>query len=225
MGRAAPAAGAAPPHRSPLPARPVEAGPGRGSPSGARAPPRPARGPPASGESDLKTTLARLILDRLGAGGSYTEYYALDFDEDFVLMGHDGPGHVAIAQQQPTLRALQAVVGVLALATTWGAWTGPRWSDAAATAYGFAAAAMVASPGTRPDTPGSRVPAGPMVGGNGRGQILGSGSGGGITVATKRRAPSSRSIAISAVTPASSPVCGSKTSSARSRPARPPTST
>ena len=51
-----------------------------------------ARGVPTAGEGDLKTNLAQLLLDRLGAGGSYTEYYALDFDEDFVLMGHDGPG-------------------------------------------------------------------------------------------------------------------------------------
>ena len=65
-----------------------------------------ARGIPTSGEADLKTNLAQLILDRLGAGGSYTEFYALDFDEQFVLMGHDGPGHVAIAQEQPTLRSL-----------------------------------------------------------------------------------------------------------------------
>ena len=65
-----------------------------------------ARGIPTAGEGDLKTNVAQLILDRLGAGGSYTEYYALDLSEGFVLMGHDGPGHVAIAQERPTLRAL-----------------------------------------------------------------------------------------------------------------------
>jgi len=70
-----------------------------------------ARGIPTAGEADLKTNLAQLILDRLGAGGSYTEYYALDFDDGFVLMGHDGPGHVAIAQEQPTLRALKLYHG------------------------------------------------------------------------------------------------------------------
>jgi L-arabinose isomerase len=70
-----------------------------------------ARGIPTAGEGDLKTNLAQLILDRLGAGGSYTEYYALDFDEDFILMGHDGPGHIAIAQEQPTLRALKLYHG------------------------------------------------------------------------------------------------------------------
>jgi L-arabinose isomerase len=35
----------------------------------------------------------------------------LDFSEDFILMGHDGPGHIAIAQEQPTLRALKLYHG------------------------------------------------------------------------------------------------------------------
>jgi L-arabinose isomerase len=70
-----------------------------------------ARGVPTAGEADIKTNVAQLILDRLGAGGSYTEYYALDFAENFVLMGHDGPGHIAIAQEQPMLRALKLYHG------------------------------------------------------------------------------------------------------------------
>jgi len=70
-----------------------------------------ARGVPTAGEGDLKTNVAQLLLDRLGAGGSYTEYYALDFDEDFILMGHDGPGHLAIAQERPTLRSLKLYHG------------------------------------------------------------------------------------------------------------------
>ena len=70
-----------------------------------------ARGVPASGEGDLKTCVAMLLMDRLGAGGSYTEFYALDFDEEFVLMGHDGPGHVAIADERPVLRALKLYHG------------------------------------------------------------------------------------------------------------------
>ena len=70
-----------------------------------------ARGVPASGEGDLKTNIAMLLLDRLGAGGSYTEFYALDFDEQFVLMGHDGPGHLAIAEGRPVARALQLYHG------------------------------------------------------------------------------------------------------------------
>jgi L-arabinose isomerase len=70
-----------------------------------------AKGVPTSGEGDLKTNLAQLVLDRLGAGGSFTEYYGLDFDEGFILMGHDGPGHLAIAQERPTLRALKLYHG------------------------------------------------------------------------------------------------------------------
>jgi L-arabinose isomerase len=70
-----------------------------------------ARGVPTAGEGDLKTNVAMFLLDRLGAGGSYTEFYALDFDEGFVLMGHDGPGHVAIADGRPVLRALELFHG------------------------------------------------------------------------------------------------------------------
>jgi L-arabinose isomerase len=70
-----------------------------------------ARGVPAAGEGDLKTNIAMLLLDRLGAGGSYTEFYALDFDEEFVLMGHDGPGHLAIADGRPVARALELYHG------------------------------------------------------------------------------------------------------------------
>jgi L-arabinose isomerase len=65
-----------------------------------------ARGVPASGEGDLKTCFAMLIMDRLKAGGSYTEFYGMDFNEDFILMGHDGPGHIAISDSKPVLRGL-----------------------------------------------------------------------------------------------------------------------
>jgi L-arabinose isomerase len=70
-----------------------------------------ARGVPTAGEGDLKTNVAQLLLDRLGAGGSYTEFYGLDFDESFVLMGHDGPAHIAIAEGRPVLRALKLYHG------------------------------------------------------------------------------------------------------------------
>ncbi len=65
-----------------------------------------ARGIPASGEGDLKNCQAMKLLDLLGAGGSYTEFYAMDFDEDFLLMGHDGPFHLGIAERKPILRGL-----------------------------------------------------------------------------------------------------------------------
>jgi L-arabinose isomerase len=70
-----------------------------------------ARGVPAAGEGDLKTNIAMLLLDRLGSGGSYTEFYGLDFDDEFILMGHDGPGHLAIAEGRPVARALKLYHG------------------------------------------------------------------------------------------------------------------
>ena len=65
-----------------------------------------ARGIPCSGEGDLKNCIAMKVMDTLEAGGSYTELYAMDFDERFILMGHDGPFHAHIAEGKPILRGL-----------------------------------------------------------------------------------------------------------------------
>lgn len=65
-----------------------------------------ARGIPACGEYELRTSLAMLIVDRLGGGGSFTELQALNFLDNVVEMGHDGPAHLQISQRQPLLRGL-----------------------------------------------------------------------------------------------------------------------
>ena len=65
-----------------------------------------ARGIPVVGEYELRTSLAMLIMDRLGAGGSFTEFQALNFRDGVVEMGHDGPAHLAISDQRPILRGL-----------------------------------------------------------------------------------------------------------------------
>lgn len=65
-----------------------------------------AAGFPMCGESDLKTCVAMLIEDRLEMGGSFAEFHPIDFREGFVLVGHDGPHHLNIAEGKPLLRSL-----------------------------------------------------------------------------------------------------------------------
>jgi L-arabinose isomerase len=70
-----------------------------------------ARGIPAAGEGDLKTAIAMKIMHELGAGGSFSEFCAMDFRERFFLMGHDGPAHIGISDGKPTLKELRVFHG------------------------------------------------------------------------------------------------------------------
>jgi L-arabinose isomerase len=70
-----------------------------------------ARGIPCAGEADLKTCVAMFIMDHFNAGGSFCELYFFDYEGDFVIVGHDGPGHIAIGDKKPILRGMKLFHG------------------------------------------------------------------------------------------------------------------
>ena len=65
-----------------------------------------ARGVPMAGEYELRTSLAMLASEVMGAGGSFTEIQSINFFDDVVEMGHDGPAHLAVSARDPLLRGL-----------------------------------------------------------------------------------------------------------------------
>jgi L-arabinose isomerase len=70
-----------------------------------------AAGFPMCGEFDIKNCVAMMIMDRLDIGGSFAEFHPMDFAKDTILVGHDGPHHLNIADAKPVLRSLKKYHG------------------------------------------------------------------------------------------------------------------
>jgi L-arabinose isomerase len=65
-----------------------------------------ARGCPGVTEGDVKTAMAMKIMDLLGAGGMFVEFFSMDFKDNFFLMGHDGPSNINVAEGRAKLQHL-----------------------------------------------------------------------------------------------------------------------
>ena len=66
---------------------------------------------PCAGEADIKTAIAMKISDILGVGGSFCEIVTSDYEQGTILLGHDGPFHIGIAEGAPVLRGMDVYHG------------------------------------------------------------------------------------------------------------------
>jgi L-arabinose isomerase len=68
-------------------------------------------GRPGVTEGDVKSAMAMKVIDLLGGGGMFLEFFSMDFDENFFLMGHDGPSNINMSKGKPKVLHLEVQHG------------------------------------------------------------------------------------------------------------------